>query len=101
VGAFFIDTQTGRVATADGLAEAGVVPTGEEPALPWHRISAPDDASTMWYAVLRRQERGIFLGTMVFRHGDHHASLLEAGWEEIPVEEILGTPGESRPGQPM
>ncbi|MFM8562172.1 MAG: hypothetical protein ACKOB9_08780 [Solirubrobacterales bacterium] len=101
MGAFFIDTQTGRVATADGLAEAGVVATGEEPALPWHRISAPDDASTMWYAVLRRQERGIFLGTMVFRHGDHHASLLEAGWEEIPVAEILGTPGESRPGQPM
>lgn len=89
------------MATADGLAEAGVVATGEEPALPWHRISAPDDASTMWYAVLRRQERGIFLGTMVFRHGDHHASLLEAGWEEIPVAEILGTPGESRPGQPM
>ena len=55
----------------------------------------------MWYAVLRRQERGIFLGTMVFRHGDHHASLLEGGWEEIPVGEILGTPGESRPGQPM
>ena len=89
------------MATADGLVEAGILASGEEPALPWHRINAPEDASTMWYAVLRRQERGIFLGTMVFRHGDHHASLLEAGWEEIPVGEILGTTGESRPGQPM
>jgi len=85
------------VATADGLVEADICGPDDEPALPWHRISAPDDASTMWYAVLRRPERGIFLGTLVFRHGDHHASLLEKGWEEIPVDEILGTPGESRP----
>lgn len=89
------------MATAGGLADAGICEAGEDPARPWHRINAPDDASTMWYAVLRRQERGIFLGTLVFRHGDHHASLLESGWEEIPVTEILGTPGESRPGQPM
>ena len=78
------------MATAAGLQGAGLCEPGAEPALPWHRISAPDDASTMWYAVLRRRERGIFLGTLVFRHGDHHASLLEGGWEEIPVEEILG-----------
>ena len=85
------------MATADGLAEAGICGPDDEPALPWHRISAPDDASTMWYAVLRRPERGIFLGTLVFRHGDHHASLLEKGWEEIPVGEILGGAGD----QPM
>ena len=42
----------------------------------------------MWYAVLRRQTRGIFIGTLVFRHSAHHASLLEQGWEEIPVEDI-------------
>lgn len=89
------------MATGGGLVEAGLCASGEVPALPWHRIAAPDDASTMWYAVLRRKERGIFLGTMVFRHGDHHASLLEGGWEEIPVDEILGTRGESRPSQPM
>jgi len=85
------------VATGPGLVEAGLCAAGEEPDRPWHRISAPDDASTMWYAVLRRRERGIFLGTLVFRHGDHHASLLEKGWEEIPVDEILGTTGD----QPM
>jgi hypothetical protein len=24
----------------------------------------------------------------VFRHSDHHASLLQAGWQEVPVAEI-------------
>lgn len=42
----------------------------------------------MWYAVLRKQLKGVFIGTMTFRHGDHHASLLADGWEEVPVEEI-------------
>lgn len=85
------------MATGTGLVEAGLCDAGGEPNRPWHRISAPDDASTMWYAVLRRPERGIYLGTLVFRHGDHHASLLEKGWEEIPVGEILGGAGD----QPM
>jgi hypothetical protein len=30
----------------------------------------------------------VYIGTLVLRHGDHHASLLEAGWEEVPVGEI-------------
>ncbi len=85
------------MATGTGLVEAGLCDAGGEPDRPWHRINAPDDASTMWYAVLRRPERGIYLGTLVFRHGDHHASLLEKGWEEIPVAEILGGAGD----QPM
>ena len=38
--------------------------------------------------MLRKQERGIFIGTLVLRHGDHHALLLERGWEEIAVEEL-------------
>ena len=50
--------------------------------------TARRDASTMWYAVMRRQERGVFIGTLVLRHIDHHASLLEQGWEEVPVDEI-------------
>jgi hypothetical protein len=37
---------------------------------------------------MRRAERGIFIGTLVLRHSDHHAFLLERGWEEIPVDEI-------------
>ena len=31
---------------------------------------------------------GIFIGTLTLRHGDHHALLLERGWEEIEVEEL-------------
>lgn len=42
----------------------------------------------MWYAVLRKRERGVYIGTMTIRHQDHHASLLAAGWEEVPVAEI-------------
>jgi hypothetical protein len=42
----------------------------------------------MWYAVLRKETRGIFIGTLAFRHSDHHASLLQDGWQEVPIEEI-------------
>jgi len=42
----------------------------------------------MWYAVLRKQERGVYIGTLTIRHGDHHASLLGRGWEEVPIDEI-------------
>jgi hypothetical protein len=51
----------------------------------------------MWYAVLRRQERGVFIGSLVFRHSPHHALLLERGWEEVDVEAI----GVGDPAQPM
>ncbi len=88
VGAFYIHVQEGHIATLDQLAEADIITLGEDPELPWHRIDAPQDATTMWYAAMRKQERGIFLGTLTFRHGDHHSLLLDAGWEEIPVEEI-------------
>lgn len=46
------------------------------------------DASTLWYAVMRKRTHGIFIGTLVIRHSDHHASLLADGWEEIAVEEL-------------
>jgi hypothetical protein len=46
----------------------------------------------MWYAVLRRKERGVYIGTLALRHGAHHASLLERGWEEIPVDAIRAKP---------
>jgi hypothetical protein len=88
VGLFFIDTDTGQVATQTQLIEAGVANESDPPPRPWLRIQATRDASTMWYAVLRRRERGVFIGTMCIRHGDHHASLLSRGWEEVPVEEI-------------
>jgi len=85
---FFIDTSSGRVATKRQLIEAGVASAVAEPPRPWLRIQGTNDATTMWYAVLRRRERGIFIGSLAFRHSDHHASLLERGWEDVPVDEI-------------
>lgn len=89
---FCIETSTGQVATKRQLVEAGVCPHDGEPTLPWYRIKGTDDATTMWYAVMRRQEKDVFIGSLVFRHGDHHALLLKRGWVEVPVEEI-GVPG--------
>jgi hypothetical protein len=85
---FFIDTATGQVATQRQLIGAGVIVGADPPPRPWHRIQGPIDASTMWYAVLRRRERGVFIGTLVLRHNDHHALLLQRGWEEVAPEAI-------------
>lgn len=89
---FFIDTSTGQVATRRRLLEAGIGSDEREPPRPWHRIQGTDDATTMWYAVMRRRERGVFIGSLVLRHGDHHALLLRRGWEEVPVEELRDRP---------
>jgi hypothetical protein len=90
---FFIDTDTGQVATQRQLVDAGVVAGGALPPRPWHRIQGTGDASTMWYAIMRRRERGVFIGTLVLRHSDHHASLAAAGWEEVPVGSIAPAAG--------
>jgi hypothetical protein len=88
VDVFFIDTQTGQVATRKQLVEVGQADEFERPVAPWHPIRGNSDASTLWYAVMRKQERGVFFGTLCIRHTDWHASLLEKGWEEVPVPEI-------------
>jgi hypothetical protein len=88
VSRFFVNTQDGRIATRSQLAEAGLADDIDDPELPWHRIQGPSDASTMWYSVLRRQERGVFIGTLCLRHTGRQASLEQAGWTEIPVESI-------------
>ncbi len=88
MGIFYIDTATGSVATVHKLIADGVTVGSDPPPLPWLRIQASGDATTMWHAVMRKRERGIWIGTLVMRHGDHHARLLEHGWEEIPLEEI-------------
>jgi hypothetical protein len=94
VGAFFVNTQDGRVATRAQLAEAELVDEFDKPFAPWHPIQGPSDASTMWYAVLRKRERGVFIGTLCIRHTGRQASLEERGWEEVPVERIgVGAPG--------
>ncbi len=74
--------------------EAGLADDEDPPALPWHPIQGPSDASTMWYAVLRKRERGVFIGTLCIRHTGRQASLEEAGWEEVLPEDIrVGSPG--------
>jgi hypothetical protein len=88
VGVFFVNTRDGRVATGGQLAEAGMVDELDKPEAPWHPIQGPRDASTMWYAVLRKRERGVFIGTLCFRHGERKDLLEERGWEEVPIPEI-------------
>jgi hypothetical protein len=89
VAVFFIDTSTGQVATQRQLVEAGIARADEPPAMPWLRIQGTGDASTMWYAVMRKEVRdGVFIGALCLRHQDHHASLLQQGWQEVPPSEI-------------
>jgi hypothetical protein len=83
MGVFFIDTAQGTVATLHQLVASGVVVGADLPPRPWLRIQGTGDASTMWYAVMRKRERGVFIGTLVLRHSPHHALLTQQGWEEI------------------
>jgi hypothetical protein len=85
---FFIDTESGQVATQRQLIDAGIASEAAPPPRPWHRVQGSGDASTMWFAVMRRQERGVYIGTLVLRHSDHHTLLAERGWEEVPISEI-------------
>jgi hypothetical protein len=88
VGLFFIDTESGQVATQRQLIDAGIATADAPPPRPWHRVRGDSDASTLWYAVMRKRTHGIFIGTLVIRHQDHHASLLRDGWEEVGVDDI-------------
>ena len=93
MGVFYIDTTSGHVATVHQLVEAGIADEASQPPRPWHPIQGTRDASTMWYAVMRKQTKGVFIGALCIRHSDHHASLLASGWQEVPIEEI-GLPAE-------
>ena len=88
MGAFFVNYEDGRIATRNQLAQARLVDEDEKPVRPWHPIQAPGDASTMWYAVMRKRERGIFMGQLTVRHTGQQAFLEERGWEEVPIAEI-------------
>jgi hypothetical protein len=88
MGVFFIDTDHGTVATQRQLIDADIASPDGEVARPWLRIQGTGDASTMWYAVMRKRERGVFIGTLVLRHSPHHALLMEQGWEELAVADI-------------
>jgi hypothetical protein len=103
VGVFFVNTEDGRVATRTQLVEAGLADEHEKPIRPWHPIQGPSDASTMWYSVLRKRERGIFIGTLCIRHTGRSNLLEERGWEEVPVAAIGveandGSEGANNPG---
>jgi hypothetical protein len=94
VEVFFIDVQEGRVATRRQLADAGLVDVETDlPVAPWHPIQGPSDASTMWYAVMRKRTRGIFIGMLCIRHTGRQASLEGEGWEEVPIDEIGAASG--------
>jgi hypothetical protein len=88
VSVFFVNTQDGRVATLRQLAAAGHVGADGTPVKPWHPIQGPGDASTMWYGVLTKRERRVFIGTLCIRHTGRQASLEAAGWQEVPVSQI-------------
>jgi hypothetical protein len=38
--------------------------------------------------VMRKRTRGVYIGTLTIRHGGHHASLLQDGWEEVAIDRI-------------
>jgi hypothetical protein len=97
MASFFIDTATGQVATLRQLVDAGVTDAAEQPPRPWYPIQGTRDATTMWYAVMRKRERGVFIGTLVLRHTPHHASLLQQGWQEVEVGDIGVLRESSRP----
>jgi len=71
--------------------ESGIADPVDGPPAPWHRIQGSSDATTLWYAVMRKRTRGVHIGALCIRHSTHHASLLEAGWDEVPVGEIQPT----------
>jgi hypothetical protein len=88
MASFFIDTTSGQVATLTQLGERGIGDANRPPPRPWHPIQGTRDASTLWYAVMRKKVKGVYIGALCIRHSDHHASLLQGGWQEVPVEEI-------------
>ncbi|MDP8942958.1 MAG: hypothetical protein M3N16_02380 [Actinomycetota bacterium] len=94
---FFVNVQDGRVATRRQLGDAALADEAGAPVRPWHEIQGPRDASTMWYAVLRKRDRGIFIGMLCLRHTGRQASLEARGWEEVPVAAI-GVEGSARRG---
>lgn len=88
MGMFYIDTGAGEFATHEQLREHDLLDQDGRSRPPWHRIQATSDASTLWYALMRKPTRGIWLGALVMRSADHYAKLLREGWEEVPPERV-------------
>jgi hypothetical protein len=101
MGMFYIDTREGHFATHEQLREHDLLDVSGRPQRPWHRIQAGSDASTLWYALMRKHTRGIWLGALVMRSSDHYGKLLGEGWGEVPPERtgesLRGAPAELAP----
>lgn len=101
MGMFYIDTGSGDFATHAQLAEHALLDQDGRARPPWHRLQATSDASTLWYALMRKRTRGIWLGALVMRSADHYRKLLGEGWEEVPPERcgasLGGSPAELAP----
>lgn len=101
MGMFYIDTSSGEFATHTQLREHDLLDRDGRSRPPWHRLQATSDASTLWYALLRKPSHGIWLGALVMRSADHYAKLLSEGWEEVPPERtgasLGGGPAELAP----
>jgi hypothetical protein len=101
MGTFYIDTNSGEFATHDQLRTHDLLDQDGRSRPPWHRIQATSDASTLWYAVMRKHTRGIWLGALVMRSADHYGKLLREGWEEVPPERVgASLEGGTRPLAP-
>src|SRR3954462_3877187 len=96
MGMFYIDTSSGDFATHEQLREHQLLDQDGHPVGTWHRIQATSDASTLWYALLRKPTRGIWLGALSMRSADHYRKRLDEGWEEVPPERV----GASLRGEP-
>jgi hypothetical protein len=88
MGMFYIDTGAGEFATHTQLQAHGLLDRDGNALAPWHRIQATSDASTLWYALLRKPTRGIWLGALSMRSSDHYRKLLGEGWEEVAPERV-------------
>ena len=96
MGIFYIDTGSGHFATHDQLRRHDLLDENGRAQRPWHRVQATSDASTLWYALLRKRTHGIWLGALAMRSADHYTKLLGEGWEEVPPE----SSGASLEGEP-
>jgi hypothetical protein len=96
VAGFFINVDDGRIATHRQLIESGDASDRLPPELPWHPLQGPNDVSTALYSVWRKKVRGrerdAWIGLLSIRHGSRQASLAEAGWEEVQLDEIRSGP---------
>ena len=81
VAGFFINVESGRIATYAQLIEAGEASETGPPELPWHPVQGPSDGSTALYAVLSWRRGGQTLGMRPWRlRAAADGALLVAGW---------------------